>query len=75
MAGILNLEFKVNENIFKSTTKFFEIFITNEDKNLIKQNLEKTVEFIINKHKEKMKFYENVISKFYVQYTFWKYIK
>ena len=61
LAGILNLEFKVNANIFKSTTKILEISITNEDKNLIKQNLEKSVEFIINKHKEKAKFYENVI--------------
>lgn len=61
LAGILNLEFKVNANIFKSTTKILEISITNEDKNLIKQDLEKTVEFIINKHKEKAKFYENVI--------------
>lgn len=61
LAGILNLEFKVNANIFKSTTKILEISINNEDKNLIKQNLEKSVEFIINKHKEKAKFYENVI--------------
>ena len=61
LAGILNLEFKVNANIFKSTTKILEISITNEDKNLIKQNLEKSIEFIINKHKEKAKFYENVI--------------
>lgn len=61
LAGILNLAFKVNANIFKSTTKILEISITNEDKNLIKQNLEKSVEFIINKHKEKAKFYENVI--------------
>lgn len=61
LAGILNLEFKVNANIFKNTTKILEISITNEDKNLIKQSLEKSVEFIINKHKEKAKFYENVI--------------
>ena len=61
LAGILNLEFKVNANIFKGTTKILEISLTNEDRDLIKQNLQESVEFIINKHNEKAKFYENVI--------------
>lgn len=61
LAGILNLEFKVDVNILAGTTKILEISITNENKDLIKQNLEKSIEFIINKHKEKTRFYENVI--------------
>lgn len=61
LAGILSLKFRVNVNILKGTTKILEISTTNEDKDLIKQNLEESIEFIINKHKEKMKFYENVI--------------
>lgn len=61
LAGILSLKFKVNVNILNGTTKILEISTTSEDKNLIKQKLEETIEFIINKHKEKMKFYENII--------------
>lgn len=61
LAGILNLEFKVNANIFKGTTKILEISLTNEDRDLIKQNLQESVEFIINKHKEKAKTYQNII--------------
>jgi uncharacterized protein involved in exopolysaccharide biosynthesis len=59
--GVLMLEFKVSANILKGTNNILEISSTNEDKNLIKENLEKSIESIINKHKEKSSFYENVI--------------
>lgn len=60
-AGILKLEFKVNANILSGTNTILEIISTNEDKILIKENLGKSIDLIINKHKEKAKFYENVI--------------
>jgi len=60
-AGILKLEFKLNANILSGTNTILELISTNEDKILIKENLGKSIDSIINKHKEKAKFYENVI--------------
>lgn len=61
LAQILKLEFDVDANVIKNTTSILEIICQNEDKNVIKHNLEKIFETIINKHKEKAKIYENVI--------------
>lgn len=61
IVGILKVVYKVDANILNTSTKIVEIVSTSEDKSIIKQNLENAVESIINKHKEKAKFYENVI--------------
>lgn len=61
LAQILKLEFDVDANVVSGTTRILEVSSKNEDKNIIKQTLEKTLETIINKHKEKAKIYENVI--------------
>jgi LPS O-antigen subunit length determinant protein (WzzB/FepE family) len=61
LAQILKLEFDVDANVVTGTTRILEVSSKNEDKNVIKQTLEKTLETIINKHKEKAKIYENVI--------------
>jgi uncharacterized protein involved in exopolysaccharide biosynthesis len=51
----------VAANVVAGTTRILEISNKNEDKNIIKQTLEKILETIINRHKEKAKIYENVI--------------
>lgn len=61
LAQIIKLTFKIDSNIAKGTTKILEIVFKNEDKGFIKQTLEKAIKTIIDKHKEKAKFYENVI--------------
>jgi LPS O-antigen subunit length determinant protein (WzzB/FepE family) len=61
LAQILKLEFELDANVVKNTTNILEIISQNKDKNVIKQTLEKALETIINKHKEKAKIYENVI--------------
>ncbi len=61
LSEILKLELKVSTNIPKGTQSLLEISLNNQNKEKIKENLEKAVEFVINRHKEKAKFYENVI--------------
>jgi capsular polysaccharide biosynthesis protein len=61
LATILELEFDVNTSIPKGTNNLLEISSNNIDKETIKNNLGKSVEFILNRHKENAKFYENVI--------------
>lgn len=61
LAQIMNLTFKIDSNIAKGTTKILEIVFKNEDKDFIKQTLDKAIKTIIDEHKEKAKFYENVI--------------
>lgn len=61
LSEILKLELKVSTNIPKGTQSLLEISSNNQNKEEIKNNLEKAVEFVINRHKEKAKFYENVI--------------
>jgi uncharacterized protein involved in exopolysaccharide biosynthesis len=65
LSEILKLELKVDTNIIKSTTRdrtnLLEVSSNNQSKEEIKKSLEKAVEFIINRHKERAKFYENVI--------------
>ncbi len=65
LSEILKLEVKVDTNIIKSTTRdrtnLLEVSSNNQSKEEIKKSLEKAVEFIINRHKERAKFYENVI--------------
>ena len=65
LSEILKLELKVDTNIIKSTTRdrtnLLEVSSNNQSKEEIKKSLEKAVEFVINRHKEKAKFYQNVI--------------
>jgi uncharacterized protein involved in exopolysaccharide biosynthesis len=61
LAEILNLEFQVNASSSKKATNLLEITSNDKDKKIIKNNLESSIEFVLNRHKEKAKFYENVI--------------
>ena len=68
LAYILNLEFDVKAVVPKEVsinkylqTKLIEISFENEDKNKIRETLEKIKDYIIEKHKKDTKFYENII--------------
>ena len=61
LAQILNIEYKVEASILKSSTSLLEIISKNENKEEIQNNIKDAVSFIVNKHTEKAKFYENVI--------------
>ncbi len=68
LAYILNLEFDVKAVIPKEVsinkylqTKLIEISFENEDKNKIRETLEKIKDYIIEKHKKDTKYYENII--------------
>lgn len=61
LSEILKLELKVSGKIPTGTQNILEINSDNQNKEEIKKSLERAVEFIINRHKEKAKFYENVI--------------
>ena len=61
LAQILNIEYKVEASIPKATISLLEITSKNENKEEIQNNIKDAVTFIINKHTEKAKFYENVI--------------
>ncbi|MCT7483934.1 Wzz/FepE/Etk N-terminal domain-containing protein [Aliarcobacter cryaerophilus] len=65
---ILNLEFDVKAVVPKEVsinkylqTKLIEISFENEDKNKIRETLEKIKDYIIEKHKKDTKYYENII--------------
>ena len=60
LAEILKLEMKVVA-IPKSSTNLLEIKVDDQNKEEIKSRLEESVKFIMNRHNEKAKFYENVI--------------
>jgi LPS O-antigen subunit length determinant protein (WzzB/FepE family) len=61
LAEILKLEMKVIVNIPKQTKNLLEITFNDQNKEEIKSKLEESVKFIMNRHNEKAKFYENVI--------------
>lgn len=61
LAQILNIEYKVEASIPKATVSLLEITSKNENREEIQNNIKDAVTFIINKHTEKAKFYENVI--------------
>ncbi|MEV9526263.1 Wzz/FepE/Etk N-terminal domain-containing protein [Aliarcobacter butzleri] len=61
LAYILNLEFKVNSNIPKSTFNLIEITFDNIDKNVINETLTRVKDFVLEKHKKQTSFYESVI--------------
>ena len=61
LAQILNIEYNVETSIPKATVSLLEITSKNENKEKIQNNIKDAVAFIINKHIEKAKFYENAI--------------
>lgn len=61
LAAILELEFNINTSIPKGTNSLLEISSNNINNERIKNDLQKSVEFILNRHKEKANFYENTI--------------
>ncbi len=61
LAEILNIEYNVESSTVKSTTSLLSISSKNENKEEIQNNIKNAVSFIVNKHTEKAKFYENVI--------------
>lgn len=61
LAYILNLEFKVNSNIPKSTFNLIEITFDNIDKNVISETLTRVKGFVLDKHKKLISFYESAI--------------
>jgi capsular polysaccharide biosynthesis protein len=67
LSEILNLEFPVKTSTLKKSNtlsdiiSILEITSNEKDKQIIKNNLKSSVEFVLNRHKEKAKFYENVI--------------
>lgn len=61
LSEILKLELNVSATIPKGTKDLLEISFSDKDKEVIKTNLEKSIEFIIKRHNIKAKYYENVI--------------
>lgn len=61
LGTILKLEFDVNSSIPKRTNNLLEISSNDIDKETIKDNLQKSIQFILNRHQEKAKFYEDII--------------
>jgi uncharacterized protein involved in exopolysaccharide biosynthesis len=62
LAEVLSLELKVDAaKSSKKSTNLLEITSNDKDKQIIENNLKLAVEFVLNRHKEKAKFYENVI--------------
>ena len=61
LSEILKLELNVSAIVPKGTTNLLEISFSDKDKEVIKINLEKSIEFIIKRHNMKTKYHENVI--------------
>lgn len=61
LAEILNIEYNVESSTVKSTISLLSISSKNENKEEIQNNIKDAVSFIVNKHTEKARFYENVI--------------
>lgn len=61
LGAIVNVKFNVTTKIPTGTSNLLEINLDNTNKETIKNDLQKSVEFILNRHKEKAKFYENII--------------
>lgn len=65
LSEILKLQFSLESNIMKAAirnnTNLLEITSSSENKEEIKNNLNKAIDFIMSRHNEKAKFYQNVI--------------
>lgn len=65
LSEILKIQFKIESNTMKTATKdntnLLEITSNSENQEDIKNNLNKVLDFVMDRHKEKSKYYENVI--------------
>ncbi len=61
LSEIIQAELKVKTSIPRNTTKLLEIIVENENKEIIKKDLSLVIELVLARHKQKAKFYENVI--------------
>ena len=61
LSEILGAELKVKTFIPRNTTKLLEIIVENENKEIIKKDLNLTKDLVLARHQQKEKFYENVI--------------
>ncbi|MDY0116184.1 MAG: Wzz/FepE/Etk N-terminal domain-containing protein [Sulfurimonadaceae bacterium] len=61
LSEILKIQRSTTSTVPKSTNKLLELISINSDKEAIKRELSKSVEYILQRHKEKAKFHENFI--------------
>lgn len=61
LSEILGDELKVKTFIPRNTTKLLEIIVENENKEIIKKDLNLAIDLVLARHQQKAKFYENVI--------------
>lgn len=61
LSEILRVNYGVESIVPRGATKLIEISLVNSNKELIKQKLQTSVEFIINRHLDKAKFYKQFI--------------
>jgi LPS O-antigen subunit length determinant protein (WzzB/FepE family) len=61
LKDIIKKEFGVSVNIPKSTNKLLSIEVSNKNKEKIKSNINKALDFILKRHKEKAEFYDKYI--------------
>lgn len=61
LSEILRAELKVKTFIPRNTTKLLEIIVENENKEIIKKDLNLAIDLVLARHQQKAKFYENVI--------------
>lgn len=61
LSEILGAELKVKTFIPRNTTKLLEIIVENENKEIIKKDLNLAIDLVLARHQQKAKFYENVI--------------
>ena len=61
LSEIIQAELKVKTFIPRNTTKLLEIIVENENKEIIKKDLNLAIDLVLLRHQQKAKFYENVI--------------
>lgn len=61
LSEVLKASFSVISSAPRGTNKLLEVSLINHDKKKIKEKLEKSVKYILQRHQEKAKFYENYI--------------
>lgn len=61
LSEVLHVSLGIDTFLPKGTTKLLEISTMDTDPDMIKRKLEKSIEFILNRHIQKAKFYDNYI--------------
>ena len=61
LSEILGAELKVKTFIPRNTTKLLEIIVENENKEIIKKDLNLAIDLVLARHQQKANFYENLI--------------